>query len=1087
MLSICDRGVTRKFNQMVKQSKKATKPPRLANALALHKYVLQLFGVTDLEALAAELKDPALEGFDPAAGESLFYQKLVERLFTGAGLDRDLLRVYDQNITRHTSAISDRRGEPVRWKYFQWLALLFTEIYLDRYFGNPGALLDGMNAFLSDRFWMEAEHFAVGEFSNDDLNKVAFWNATGSGKTLLMHVNILQYRHYLEKNGQDKAMNRIIVLTPNEGLSRQHLGELQASGFEAEIFQKNAGAMFAGRKIEIIEITKLAKKSGDKTVSVDSFEGSNLVLVDEGHRGSRGNENDDDPETDKMGWKAKRNALCANGFSFEYSATFGQMVSSESNAAKRKDLLNEYGKSVLFDYSYKYFYRDGYGKDYQILNLPTDEREEQVNMYLTACLLTFYQQMRLYGADRALTDTFLLEKPLALFVGNKVTATRTQYGRETSDVVEVLLFLHRFLHQPRAAIENIGRIMANQSGLHDEKGVSIFKNSFPELNDKAENVYRDLLERLFHAKVEGSRLHLRNLKGQAGEIGLRAGEGDYFGVINVGDDRKLLDLCAQSGLHVEDDDEFKNSLFHSINGRESTINLLIGSKKFVEGWSSWRVSTMGMLNIGRGEGSEIIQLFGRGVRLKGYGYSLKRSRELPPGIVRPEQKRKLSLLETLNIFGIRADYMRQFKEYLEEEGLPTDNSNVEVIRIQTLPVIKNIREKGLKIIQIKKGYDFKKTEIVTLRAEPRIRGIRLNWYPRLQALKSGRTLASTAQRPEFDDNKLEARHLAFLDWDAVYFALQRFKNERSWHNLNIPTEALPAILKQQDWYELKIPDAEMRMTNFGQVRFWQEIAVTLLQSYCEKLYNHEKQRFFSDKLETVVLDETHPNLDYPEYEIAIDRDQTHVIQNITTLKTRIENGDLRDLELDGKRFTALLNDLHLYYPLLHMGKDFNHEVVTVQPVPLNQGEADFVQDLKQFRDTHPDFFTDKQLYLLRNLSRKGTGFFEANNFYPDFILWLVDGQKQYVNFIDPKGLRQVNGFENPKIQFHKTIRQEIEPGLNDADIVLNSFIVTSTSFGELEFWKGQEALEDFNRHHVYFQKEQRGSYVKKLLETTIKG
>ena len=36
-----------------------------------------------------------------------------------------------------------------------------------------------------------------------DLRKIAFWNATGSGKTLLMHVNILQYQHYLDLHGQE--------------------------------------------------------------------------------------------------------------------------------------------------------------------------------------------------------------------------------------------------------------------------------------------------------------------------------------------------------------------------------------------------------------------------------------------------------------------------------------------------------------------------------------------------------------------------------------------------------------------------------------------------------------------------------------------------------------------------------------------------------------------------------------------------------------------------------------------------------------------------------------------------------------------
>ena len=35
-------------------------------------------------------------------------------------------------------------------------------------------------------------------------------------------------------------------------------------------------------KIEIIDIHKLEEESGDKTVAIESFEGNNLVLVDEG-------------------------------------------------------------------------------------------------------------------------------------------------------------------------------------------------------------------------------------------------------------------------------------------------------------------------------------------------------------------------------------------------------------------------------------------------------------------------------------------------------------------------------------------------------------------------------------------------------------------------------------------------------------------------------------------------------------------------------------------------------------------------------------------------------------------------------------
>ncbi|MBK7767979.1 MAG: hypothetical protein IPI44_19140, partial [Sulfuritalea sp.] len=87
--------------------------------------------------------------------------------------------------------------------------------------------------------------------------------------------------------------------------------------------------------------------------------------------------------------------------------------------------------------------------------------------------------------------------------------------------------------------------------------------------------------------------------------------------INVGDDAKLVKLCEDNGI-ATGDSEFSGSLFHEINTPQSTVNLLIGSKKFTEGWSSWRVSTMGLMNVGKGEGAQIIQLFGRGVRLKGH-------------------------------------------------------------------------------------------------------------------------------------------------------------------------------------------------------------------------------------------------------------------------------------------------------------------------------------------------------------------------------------------------------------------------------------------------------------------------------------
>lgn len=110
---------------------------------------------------------------------------------------------------------------------------------------------------------------------------------------------------------------------------------------------------------------------------------------------------------------------------------------------------------------------------------------------------------------------------------------------------------------------------------------------------------------------------------------------------------------------------------------DSSVNTLIGSKKFTEGWNSCRASAMGLMNVGSTEGSQTSQLFGRGARLKGYDRSLKRSVRvnLPDDVARPGH---LATLETLNIFGIKVDYMARFREFLEEEGLPSNEGTYRV-------------------------------------------------------------------------------------------------------------------------------------------------------------------------------------------------------------------------------------------------------------------------------------------------------------------------------------------------------------------------------------------------------------------------
>ena len=1072
----------------------------------LNQWLLGRFGVERFDELAKHLREESLEGLDED-NVHRFHRALCLHLPADRRpeLPDDVLLAHDQSIASVTARLNERRItrglRPIAWKYFQYLALLFTEIYLDWYFCDPRKLLKALNSRIAEFNQGVTPRDHVEPFRRDhrfdattdarrQLNKLAFWMATGSGKTLLMHAHVLRYLKLLDVHGRGRELNRIILLTPNEGLSRQHLREFEAAGIPAQIFDKNTSGLFTGQTVDILEVTKLKDEMGDKTVAVDAFEGNNLVLVDEGHRGAA---------TGKGGaWMRFRERLCEKGFSFEYSATFGQAVKGSANAHKK--LANVYARSTLFDYSYRWFYDDGFGKDYRILNLEDDSDAEWQTLYLTACLLVFFQQQRLYREQKSTLRRFNLERPLWVFVGGSVTKSLSQ--REASDVVTILRFLADYVSNRPAGVRRIREVLEEGFGSRQQR--EIFAGRFAHLRDSGlspEQVFDETLAVLFNAP-NGGALHVENLKGAVGEVALRVGDNDPFGVVNVGDDAKLAKLCEQHGLDVAER-EFADSLFHELADPDSTVNLLVGSRKFTEGWNSWRVSTMGLMHIGKQEGAQIIQLFGRGVRLKGYDMSLKRSGrvQLPDGVKPPAF---IETLETLHVFGIRANYMAQFRELITEEGLSVDNEQVEF----ELPVVRDLEgRRTLKTIRLKKvingvstesGDAFRKLGPMPVLRSPSSMSsgdpakswlqerVVLDWYPRIRSINSAEVVdvETTAEKHEA---KLKDVHTAFLDLDRLWFELDRFKSERGWHNLSVPRVGVRDLLDDPSWYRLLIPESQMVPDSFDKVRLWDQIALALLKKYAERYYTFRKNDWEKRHLEYAEVSADDSNFPMVRegsgkyaYHVAVDKSKEEVVARLKKLKAAIERDDLKQWAIHRIGLRGLSFDRHLYTHLL--ARD-GTGVVEITPTPLNQGERRFVEDLKAYWEAKPAFLEGKELYLLRNLSRgRGIGFFEAGNFHPDFILWLLAGGRQYVTFVDPKGLVHV-GVDNEKIEFYKTIKK-IEKRLGDPNMVLNSYIVSVSSSREVQkLWKCDKSW--LAARNVVFQKEDRDSYVSSILRGVV--
>lgn len=233
----------------------------------------------------------------------------------------------------------------------------------------------------------------------------------------------------------------------------------------------------------------------------------------------------------------------------------------------------------------------------------------------------------------------------------------------------------------------------------------------------------------------------------------------------------FLEDKNDSGIVIEED-VISQSLFDGINRPGSGINILIGAKKFMEGWNSWRVSNMGLLNIGRREGSEIIQLFGRGVRLRGKAHSLKRSSALDG-----EHPSHIRLLETLNIFAVRANYMAQFREYLEREGIETEG------HIELPLAIKANRDflkKGLVLPRIPEDRNFAR-ECSLLLERDRAAKVTVDLSLKIQSIQSAAVGVTTEALTSGQETFIPEESLNFVDWQQVYLKLLDYKVEKGYY------------------------------------------------------------------------------------------------------------------------------------------------------------------------------------------------------------------------------------------------------------------------------------------------------------------
>ena len=454
---------------------------------------------------------------------------------------------------------------------------------------------------------------------------------------------------------------------------------------------------------------------------------------------------------------------------------------------------------------------------------------------------------------------------------------------------------------------------------------------------------------------------------------------------------------------------------------------------------------MGLLNIGRSEGSEIIQIFGRGVRLRGKGASLKRSAALDGN--HPDH---IGLLETLNIFAVRANYMDQFRNYLEREGVDTE-------AYRELPLFirpnKNLLQKGLVIPRVPDERDFATEEDIRLEPDHDVT-VRVDMSLKVQALESEPTGLAGVGAHSGAEQSIPSQSLPLIDWEQAYLDLLEYKEQKGRDNLIVQPDVPRQIIADGDLYRLIAEDTVVRPQSIKDVDRLQEAATCILRKYVDAFYRVHRQRWESQQMVYKPLDERDPNLSFsrePEakgqYVVSIRQSEHALISEIEKL---IDEGERLYAE-ETEELPRFHFDRHLYQPLLVEKGD---KVKSAPPV-LNQSEQQFVKDVKAYWIAESDqSLAGIEVFLLRNLSRgAGVGFFETSGFYPDFILWIKKRKKQHIVFVEPHGMIHAKAYQHDdKARLYERLpklAKEIGARSQQQDVTLDSYIVSATSYRDL--------------------------------------
>ena len=242
--------------------------------------------------------------------------------------------------------------------------------------------------------------------------------------------------------------------------------------------------------------------------------------------------------------------------------------------------------------------------------------------------------------------------------------------------------------------------------------------------------------------------------------------------------------------------------------------------------------------------------------------------------------------------------------------------------------------------------------------------------------------------------------MELVDWEKIHLRLLEYKQDKGFHNLIFDIGILKQILNPNEGlYKLSVmAESEVIPKSLAELENLEELVLTLLRKYISKFYRIIQKRWNDERVQLRKLDENDAN--FTDWRIYVPRNEAHDLE--PQIQHLIESG-----EIYGPNLTDLpnaYNDRHLYQPLLSISN--TNDLWSTAPPALEESEKYFVEDLRHYVcQQREELLAGKKIFFLRNQSRgTGIGFYQNEGFYPDFILWITEGVKQRIVFIEPHGM-----------------------------------------------------------------------------------